>query len=131
MPSLVLAGLEVSAKVTAEPTASPPVSQTGAAVALKHSENATLPVASSGEPAPVTVTVAVSVTGVPGETVPFWLAPAASLTWVVTAGVQVPSWPRMKSFRTAVVEVDERVSDRTLEKHCPPRLRADRLMPAS
>jgi len=59
------------------------------------------------------------------------LAPAASLGVVVSPDVQLPKRARMKSFRVAVVEVDERVSAPTVEKHSPERPISDRLMPAS
>ena len=88
----------------------------------------TLPVGVGGLAVPVPCTVARSVTLVPGETA--WRR-APALGVVVSVAPQTANWPRTKSFRVAVVEVDERVSEAMLEKHSPPRLKADRLMPPS
>jgi hypothetical protein len=45
--------------------------------------------------------------------------------------VQLPNWPRTKSFRVAVVDVDDRVSDRADWKHSFDSPSVDRLMPPS
>ena len=63
-------------------------------------------------------TIAVSVTGVPGETAPD--AVSSALGVVVIDALHRANWPRTKSFSVAVVEVDERVSAAKLEKHSPP-----------
>src|SRR4051812_17228420 len=71
--------------------------------------------------APVMVRLAESWTDVPGVRLP----PGVG---VVTRPLShLPNPPRTKSFKVAVVEVDERVSDATLEKHSPPRPSSDRL----
>jgi hypothetical protein len=51
--------------------------------------------------------------------------------WVVIDGVQFGNWASTKSFSVAVVEVDERVSEATLEKHSLPSPKVERLMPPS
>jgi hypothetical protein len=44
---------------------------------------------------------------------------------------QLPKLPRTKSFNVAVVDVEERVSEATLEKHSPARPSVERLTPPS
>jgi hypothetical protein len=85
----------------------------------------TLPVGVGGLAVPVPCTVATSFTGDPGDTSPA----APTLGVVEMVAPQTANWPRTKSFSVAVVDVDERVSDAMLEKHSPPRLNAERLMP--
>ena len=50
---------------------------------------------------------------------------------VVMFGLQVANWPRTKSFSVAVGDVEERVSEATLEKHSPARPSVERLTPPS
>src|SRR5262245_15272331 len=108
MPSWVLAVLSARA---ADPMFVPPVVQSGAAEAFgPQRKNVTVPVASSGAEAPVTVTVAVSCTGVPGATVPFVDACVAS------AGTQRANWPRTLSCSSASPAAEERLLIRKLEK---------------
>src|SRR5438874_2173607 len=72
------------------------------------------------------MTVAVSWTAVPGVTGP------AFDTCVVIVATQLPKLPRTKSFSSAVVDVEERVSARKLAKHSFATLGSrDRLIPAS
>ena len=92
-----------------------------------QSEKVTVPEGVGGFARPVPWTVAISVTLVPGETSP----PAPTLGLVESVASQTANWPRTKSFSTAVVEVEERVSDATDEKHSPPRPSRDRLTPPS
>ena len=78
---------------------------------------------------PLTVTVAESLTET--DPVPIEVEPPVTLCCVVKLLVQLPSWPRVKSFRVAVVDVDARVSAATDEKHRSPRPSAVRLTPPS
>ena len=50
---------------------------------------------------------------------------------VVSVAEQLPNSPSTKSFSVAVVEVDDRVSDATLEKHSSASPSAERLTPRS
>src|SRR5262249_29112817 len=77
---------------------------------------------------PVTVTVAESLTG--NDPVPIGVEPV-TLDCVVTLLPQGAKAPRMKSFRVAVVDVDERVSEATDAKHRLASPRAERLTPPS
>src|SRR2546428_13244461 len=71
-------------------------------------------------------TVAVSWTGVPGVSGP------AFDTWVDIVATQLPKLPRTKSFSSAVVDCEERVSARKLAKHSLAMLGSrDRFIPAS
>jgi hypothetical protein len=118
--------VDVPAKLPARvpvPMFVPPVAQSPPAATPEHRKNVTVPVGSCAGLLPTIV--AVSVTDVPGATVPVLDAV------VVIVAVQLPNWPRTKSFRVAVVDVDDRVSDATLEKHSSPSPRADRLTPPS
>ena len=76
-------------------------------------KNDTLPVGMGGFAVPAPSTVAKSVTGVPRATIP----PAPALGVVVSVAVQLANCPSTKSLRVADVDVDERVSAETLEKH--------------
>ena len=95
-------------------------------------KNETLPVHVD---APSTVMVAASLTEtepVPMESPPGGIVPPLpSFAVVVILELQLPKPARTKSFRTAVVEVEERVSALTLEKHSLPRPRSERLIPPS
>ena len=71
----------------------------------------TFPVGSTVDP--LNDTIAVSVTGVPGETAPD--AVSSALGVVVMDALQRANWPRTKSFSVAVVDVDDRVSEATRE----------------
>jgi hypothetical protein len=117
---------------TGDPIGVPPLTQLIAG--LKQSENWTVPPKIE---APVTVIVAVSLslseealgedTAVVGiGFVPLWLG-------VVTVlDLQPPKPPRTKLFRTALVDVDERLSASVLAKHSPARPgKSERLMPPS
>src|SRR5437762_7540884 len=107
----------------------PSLEQSGLPLALgPQRKKSTVPCASAGAVAPVTLIVARSWTCWPGVTMRVLSSPC---TAVDKAGAQVPNFPVTKSFRVAVVEVEERVSDTIVEKHSPVRLRSDRLRPAS
>src|SRR5437763_2464570 len=58
-------------------------------------------------------------------------SPFPSFGVVTTVEPHCPSWPRTKSLRVAVGDVDERVSDMTLEKHSFPSPREVRFTPPS
>jgi hypothetical protein len=65
------------------------------------------------------------------EPVPIEAEPAG-LAVVVILEVQLPKPPRTKLFRTALVDVDERLSASVLAKHSPARPgNNERLMPPS
>src|SRR5438093_10393695 len=85
--------------------------------------------------APVTVKSAESFTDaepVPIDRPPTGMSrPAPVFGVVVSPDTQWPKLPRTKSFRVALVESDERVSEATLAKHSLPRPSAERLMPPS
>src|SRR5919202_1617464 len=106
----------------AEPIALPPVAHPSAELSGPHSENCRLP---AQVVVPETFTVAWSVAStdpVPIESPPSGMAlPSLSLGVVVTLEPQLPKPPRTKSFSTAVVDVDDRVSDATDAKHRLPR----------
>src|SRR5262249_25127573 len=136
IPSVVLAGLEVSLSaaplVVRLPTWPVVPSQFGAAFAAgPHSQKSTVPVASSGFVAPVTVTVAVSCTGVPGWMVPFVLTPFPSLTCVDADGEQRWKVPRSLSCSSESPDAEARLLTRKLEKHAPPSPSPVRLRPPS
>src|SRR5262249_49928624 len=78
---------------------------------------------------PVPVIVARSWTGVPGETDVWSVTPA--LAFVLILALHCWKLPSTKSFRVALVDCEERVSARKVEKHSPaiPRLVAS--MPPS
>src|SRR5215470_3339281 len=97
-----------------------------------HSSKSTFPVASSGLVAPVTVIVALSVTAVPGWTVPgvpSWFA--ATDCWVVRFGEQRWKLPRILSCSSESPAAEERLLIRKLEKQAPPNPRPVRLSPPS
>ncbi len=77
--------------------------------------------------AAVPVIVAVSVTIVPGVTVP----PAPVDGVVDICALQTPKPPPTKSLSVASTDCEERVSDRKLEKHSSPRPRKLRSTPPS
>ena len=89
-----------------------------------QTKNETDPVGAGGSDPPETSTVALSVRLLPIGTV-------AVETCVVSLAPQTAKLPRTKSFSVAVVDVDERVSDATVEKHSFPRPSSDRLTPPS
>ena len=97
--------------------------------ANEHRKNVTFPVGVGGLATPEPSTVAMSVTGSPGETSP----PAPTLGVVVIVAPHGWNWPRTKSFSCAFVEVEDRVSATKLEKHSLARLidGSLRLIPAS
>src|SRR5439155_21193964 len=92
-----------------------------------HRKNVTFPVGSGGLVPPDTVIVALSVTAWPGRTGLVTVSDA----WVSSVGLHWGKCASTKSFRVAVVAVEERLSATMLEKHSPARPRVDRLRPAS
>src|SRR5215203_2078676 len=103
-------------------------------VAFAHRKNVTglpfaaVPVGSGALVPPDTEIVAVSVTELP--------VPPGKTGPAVDACVVIPAWqfsncPRTKSFSVALVDVDDRVSDATDEKHSSARPSADRFTPPS
>src|SRR5918994_5478413 len=80
--------------------------------------------------APVTLTVAESLTElVPSASI--WAEPLVTLCCVVTELPHEPNGPVVKSFSTASVDVDDRVSAKAVVKHASDRPRAARSMPPS
>src|SRR5207248_5614601 len=89
-------------------------------------KNVTVPVGSGAFVPPETVIVAVSCTAVPGVMV----FPACDAA-VASDGLHCGKCATTKSFSTAEVEVEARLSATMLEKHSPASPSVDRLRPAS
>ncbi|WP_235506505.1 hypothetical protein, partial [Terrabacter sp. Root181] len=99
------------------PAAVPPVVQSAvesAALGPQRKKD-TLPVGVGGEDVPCPWTTARSVTAVPGRTAVPTVVPPLGV--VVSEALQRANWPRTKSLRVAVVDVEDRVSAVKLEKH--------------
>ena len=99
-------------------------------VALVKNENVAVPVGVAKPTVPVTI--ALSWIGVlAGMVVPVMSWWAALWTSVLMEAAHCWKAPSVKSFSTAVIDCDERVSTRNVGKHSPPRPKAVRFKPPS
>src|SRR5207249_4495149 len=103
----------------------------GSQVRLLKNSNVTVPVGVLTPGVPVTKAWSRSVVGYATVLLLVRAAPLWEGTWVAMPAWQGWDAPPTKSFSTAVMDCEERVSIRKLAKHSPPRLNAVRFRPPS